>query len=933
MDEIDSKYRPVPFWSWNDDLQVDELIRQIRWMKENGIGGFFMHARGGLKTPYLGEKWFECVDACVKEGNRLGMEVYAYDENGWPSGFAGGRLLKEEGNRDRFLESSCGPYDPNAFVSYDVSGEKLVRAFSGENVLNVYKRISPSTVDICNPEVIAKFLQITHEEYRKRDKGGLRGFFTDEPQYYRWGHPYTEMLPLYFKERYGVDILEGLGLMFVEKEGYREFRYRYWKAMQEMMLSSFSKQIYDWCDRNGYLFTGHYVEETSLAFEMTCCAGIMPMYEYQHIPGVDWLGRDCPDILSPKQVGSVAQQLGKKQVITEAYACSGWDVSPIELKRNIEALFWGGVNLLCQHLLPYAEYGQRKRDYPAHYVPLNTWVKEGFREANDYVSYLGEFLSKSAEKPRVALLHPIRSVYFDYKRNAVWPYLETEGIEKPFQEILSKLTAMHVGFHLVDETILSKHGRAENGRLVCGERAYDILVLPRLLTMDLSTEKLISAFLRQGGKLCLPYGLPSFLEGKEHDYSSWKENLPFPSLRGIDGFESNESAGYRVSIREDEEGKECLYLVNVGEETEVRFEKKGMKSFLSLDVLSKEKKRIPLSFRLEKGGSRILYFSEEEAPEERKLAEISLPDSFSLRRKVDNILTLDRVQYSFDGENYTPVQYHLDAFADLLKKRYQGTLYVKYSFEVRELPSSCSLEAESPNLLSLTLNGHALLDSKPSEYEKTLRVYEAAPFLKKGRNEAILKMDYFQKEEVYYALFGENVTESLRNCLVYDSNVEPIYLKGDFGVYGDFVPGKNEETVLGRNFFIGKQKKEISHLIEDGFPFFHGTLPLQGELEATDVSSVLVVKKRFQALKIEVNGRKVPSSMFDYRFDLSPYLKKGKNALRIDLTVSPRNCMGPHHSGDEDIIVGPETFEDRHRTKENDSPEEMGTYCFVRTIL
>ena len=46
-------YQPIPFWSWNDELESDELRRQIREMKKAGIGGFFMHARGGLTTPYL----------------------------------------------------------------------------------------------------------------------------------------------------------------------------------------------------------------------------------------------------------------------------------------------------------------------------------------------------------------------------------------------------------------------------------------------------------------------------------------------------------------------------------------------------------------------------------------------------------------------------------------------------------------------------------------------------------------------------------------------------------------------------------------------------------------------------------------------------------------------------------------------------------------
>ena len=37
-----------PFWSWNDELELDELKSQIDAMHNVGIGGFFMHARGGL---------------------------------------------------------------------------------------------------------------------------------------------------------------------------------------------------------------------------------------------------------------------------------------------------------------------------------------------------------------------------------------------------------------------------------------------------------------------------------------------------------------------------------------------------------------------------------------------------------------------------------------------------------------------------------------------------------------------------------------------------------------------------------------------------------------------------------------------------------------------------------------------------------------------
>ena len=85
-----AKYRPVPFWSWNEKLDPEVLREQVRQMHEAGLGGFFMHARGGLQTAYLSEEWMECVNACLDEAGKLGMDAWLYDENGWPSGFGGG---------------------------------------------------------------------------------------------------------------------------------------------------------------------------------------------------------------------------------------------------------------------------------------------------------------------------------------------------------------------------------------------------------------------------------------------------------------------------------------------------------------------------------------------------------------------------------------------------------------------------------------------------------------------------------------------------------------------------------------------------------------------------------------------------------------------------------------------------------------------------
>ena len=90
--QVDKKYRPIPFWSWNEKLDPKETARQVGIMDEAGIGGYFMHARGGLLTEYMGQEWFDNVKAATDEGAKRGMHSWAYDENGWPSGFGGGKV-------------------------------------------------------------------------------------------------------------------------------------------------------------------------------------------------------------------------------------------------------------------------------------------------------------------------------------------------------------------------------------------------------------------------------------------------------------------------------------------------------------------------------------------------------------------------------------------------------------------------------------------------------------------------------------------------------------------------------------------------------------------------------------------------------------------------------------------------------------------------
>ncbi len=68
------------------------------------MGGFFMHSRVGLQTEYLGDKWFDLINACADTAEKLGMEAWLYDEDRWPSGIAGGLVTKNKEYQDAIFD-------------------------------------------------------------------------------------------------------------------------------------------------------------------------------------------------------------------------------------------------------------------------------------------------------------------------------------------------------------------------------------------------------------------------------------------------------------------------------------------------------------------------------------------------------------------------------------------------------------------------------------------------------------------------------------------------------------------------------------------------------------------------------------------------------------------------------------------------------------
>ncbi len=917
LETVENTYRPIPFWSWNGKLEIQTLKQQIRWMRETGNGGFFMHARSGLKTQYLSDEWMQCIEACAEEAGD--MQAWIYDENGWPSGFAGGKLLKNAEDRDRYLSHSVGKFDSTATVNYYLDNGCLIRtksAVAGKTHLNVTVHSSASTADVLNPEVTDKFLALTHQVYKERFgadfSNKIAGFFTDEPQYQRWHTPYTTVIADYFRIQFGQDIFDYIGLLFVEAKGYRTFRYRYWKAMQHLLLNNFSKRVYDWCEENGVKLTGHYVEEVSMGYQIMCCAGVMPFYEYEHIPGIDWLGRGTDNELSPRQVGSAACQLGKHQIITEAFGCCGHEVTPKELGRILGFQYVNGVNLLCHHLVPYVENGSCKRDYPAHYSPRNPWVKESFGEFNNYVSRLSKLMACSAEQVNVAVLHPIRSSYFDYKRDFAEFGIGNQDAQ--LRRDCRLLSANGVAYHFLDETLLEKYGFVAEDRIGCGKCSYEYLVLPHILTMDASTEELLRQYVENGGKVLIFGEIPGYLEGETHRYEYLRSNCSFADILAAQPMavkHSNHDLYYSYRMWEK---TPFIMVQNASAErsyTQAFSVSEDIHSFVKLDLQTLTTSQIPLTVTVEPEETLLLF------PSGQRIEHLPCKEetAFSLHNGqvsyTDNYMTLDMVRYSYDGHAFSHPYPCRGLFQKLLWEHYEGPIYLKYEFTIKEKPDRIALLAEKCSVGEQWLNGNSLqMHPKGHETDFTWQA-DIADLIHAGLNDYTVKVHWHQNEQVYYALFGENVTESLKNCIVYDSELEAVYLTGAFGVYSDEPFADDGQYAFGEGFYIGKSPEQITEPVFDGFPFFRGELIVQQKMLFEEGATHLRVNGTYQSAKVWINGQYAGKLLLDRVLDVAQLVHPGENAVRIAFMISNRNLLGPHHYTDKSSreSVGPYVWE------------------------
>ena len=392
----------MPFWFWNDELDEDEIVRQIHDFEQHGVYGFIIHPRVGLPRDlgWMSDRLLHFYRVAIEEARRREMYVGLYDDGMYPSGSSSGQVVAanplfacrclakidlDEG-RDPVLGvgenlvAIVPRHDGSRMAVIDRKSDSYIRGihYEGEGPAED----SPPAADILNPDAVKTFLKLVYdkfaEEFSEYFGNTVFSIFTDEPGLLgkcreRGVLPGTTGILEHVNRALGYDFTPHLPALWYDDEPEADrFRRDYHRAVRARLEATYYGQLSAWCDRNGLPLTGHPSKGDDI--------GLLRHFQ---IPGQDLVWRwvlpddptamEGPESTQAKCSSSAMLHGGRRRNSNECCGAYGHELTWDEMVWLANWCFVRGVNLLYPHAFYYSVRGPRRDERPPDVGPNNEW--------------------------------------------------------------------------------------------------------------------------------------------------------------------------------------------------------------------------------------------------------------------------------------------------------------------------------------------------------------------------------------------------------------------------------------------------------------------------------------------------------------------------------------------------------------------------------
>jgi len=503
------------------DRATPEAMRSLR---ERGMGGLVVNV--AFEEYMRNDAHWQTLIQGLHNGKEAGLIFWIYDEQGYPSGAAGGLVL-EKNPQYEALE-----------LAYDArrSSPFLLRpAFEYTHAANNFYAVR-RYINIMDDRAVHSFIRQTHDQYRLRLQNlqhyNIRAFFTDEPSLItvdlgQISEPSRSKVPVVdsvdltlpelpsvpwvydleecYQQKYGQNLhSRRLSLFSGDEEKDRSVRRRYWSLVADLVSERYFGALQKWCTENGIASSGHTLREESLIHHAPLEGNALKVLGRMDIPGMDMLYSDPQEVvhqgwLTAALPLSAAILNGRRHVMTEVsdfeQTLSGHGPASLDKMRATAAwqVAWGVTDFTL-----YYDIDQRPADEVKAY--------------GNFVGRLNALLADSRPNTLVLLYYPIRDLWEEYRPRGEYLSLQnqsmrTRKIVDSFIQLGQTLQRQQINFLLVDHEWLAAAVVGAKGGLRIGDLSVNALLIPAGCTLEPGTEKKVALFRNRGGVLLRDDGL------------------------------------------------------------------------------------------------------------------------------------------------------------------------------------------------------------------------------------------------------------------------------------------------------------------------------------------------------------------------------------------------------------------------------------------
>ena len=663
------QYAPIYAWNWNGPVTREKTDAQLAEMVAQGVKKLYIipEPKGfrpatfatQMEPDYLTPAYFEEYRYTMEKARSLGMECWLYDEGGWPSGGACGKVLMNNPHLARknlstkevtFAKGSFyTKSDPDVIAAFLDPDQRIEEnhCFTDDCTVTEYciathffeAPANPDYPDMLLPETTRKFLELTHEQYKPYLKElfgeHITAVFTDEPNMPRQIAMRQELLDAFEAEN-GESILSVLPAMIgkckpTHRQG--ELIANWFDLCSRWFCENFLKVEKKWCNDHGMAFTGHMDKDDEPGcLRVSGNSHSLRALRCLDIPGIDVIWRqiypgeyrkeeECPACsingFFPRHASSAAYQIGNRWSMTESFGVygSGLTFDLMRYVTNFQAV--RGVNIMNPMLYAYHRHGHlligeqpmfdNVQPYYHYFADYNRYA-----ERVSYLTTLGDRVCDTA------LYYPARDISVDV--NTEQPHMPVaEG--DVYDKLGRAMEDAGIDFDVIDDDFLRDAVGAENGKLCMGLAGYTKIYIPKCQYMPEASKAVLARFEAAGGKVY---------------YDEIPE--PEPVVKLHTGYK-----GIRLMKRVSDRGEMLLIFNENVDATTVSLQVEGQNIYLidpTTGSITRSGKDVTVT--LPSGDMVAVYGTCDTLPCDEPLAitqEVILPDSFTFRRTCRFTLT------------------------------------------------------------------------------------------------------------------------------------------------------------------------------------------------------------------------------------------------------------------------------------------------------